>query len=445
MSLSLVSFSYKTTPLDLREKLAIPANVLPELVRQARMECGMAETMAFSTCNRVEFYGVAGETPPQKDLLEWMRVGFPGWDPKLEAAAVQMKDDAALTHLFRVAASLESMVIGEPQILGQVKDGYSAAVESGAAGTYLNGLMQRVFRAAKRVRTETEIARNPVSISYVAAELAGRIFDDFSDVTVMVVGAGEMAELVIKHLQKSGAKRLVITNRTFANAVSLAERFQGDAVQYGNLAEHLAEADIVISSTGAPDYVITEEMTRKALKVRRGRPLFLIDIAVPRDIDPAVDTLSDVYCYDIDDLQDAADQNKKEREVQAVAAQEIIDQEVARFLDWKRAEGVVPVLKALRGHFSAVGEGELKRTLAQLGHLGAGDREAVERAMRSLVNKLLHTPSTRLKALGTEPDGLLYANALSTLFELEPGAEEPAGSAEGLPPNVVPISRQKGG
>lgn len=452
MSLSLITFNYKTTPLNLREKLAVPQSSLPGLLTEARARCGLDEIMMVSTCNRVEVYFRAPDGPQAgRALLEWMKRGFAGWDDELERSAVVLHGEAALTHVFRVACSLESMVVGEPQILGQVKEGYQLACDSAALGPYLNGLMQRVFHAAKRVRTETAIARYPVSVSYVAAELAGKIFDPLADKSVLVVGAGEMAELVVTHLQKAGVRRLAITNRTFANAVALAEKFHGSAVRFEHLNGCLADADIVISSTGAQRPVIDAEMVRTAERVRKGRPMFFVDIAVPRDVDPQVGQIANVYCYDIDDLQSVAKANARERETEALSAQRIVEDEVARFVRWKHSDSVKPVLKALRQHVNALGQQELERLLGHLTHLSDADVTALQAMVQGLVNKLLHQPSTRLKELGEDLNGQVYAEALNELFGLNGSAlavdahDEPAPAprravgSSGAEANVVPF------
>jgi len=453
MSLSLITFNYKTTPLGLREKLAVPSSSVPALLDEARKRCGLDEVMMVSTCNRVEvYYQAADGLAAGRALLEWMKRGFAGWDEELERSAVMLHDEAALTHVFRVACSLESMVVGEPQILGQVKQGYQLAGECNALGPYLNGLMQRVFHAAKRVRTETAIAHHPVSVSYVASELAGRIFETLDDKTVLVVGAGEMAELVVTHLQKAGVRRLQITNRTFANAVALAEKFHGSAVRFDHLAEQLADADIVISSTGAQGFVIDAEMVRTAERARKGRPMFLIDIAVPRDVDPQVGQISNVYCYDIDDLQSVADANHRERETEALSAQRIVDEEVARFVGWKHSDAVKPVLKALRCHFSELGEQELDKVMERFKDLPESDAAALRALVQGLVNKLLHLPSTRLKELGEDLNGHVYAEALAELFSLqtEPqpaktqGGNKVRSAAGGGDANVLPFRAAAG-
>ena len=424
MTFSLVSINYKHAPLALRERLAIPAAEMPALLEDLKADCGLDELMVVSTCNRVEFYhlhGDAGHSPPA--VLDWVKGRHAGLGSELEECAIALSDQAALMHLFRVGCSLESMVIGEPQILGQVKDGYRAARENGSAGPFINGLMPKVFHAAKRVRTETGIARFPVSVSQVAADLAAQIFDSLAQRTVMVIGAGEMAELVIRHLQKAGVRRLLITNRTFSNAVALAERFQGDAVRFENLESNLAASDIVISSTGAQGFIIGEEEARAAQKARKGKPIFFIDIAVPRDVHPDVNELANVYCYDVDDLQAAATANHREREEEAFKAQQIVEEEVERFFRWREADAVAPVIKALRGHFQETGAFELEKTLARLKHLPESDAAAVRKMVDALLKKLLHDPSMRLKQLGDGEDPLLHAQAVAHAFGLDP---EPA-------------------
>ncbi|MDH4248577.1 MAG: glutamyl-tRNA reductase, partial [Deltaproteobacteria bacterium] len=408
------------------------------------MGTGFKELMVLSTCNRVEYYFVDGQ--PEAGfvrLLEWLNRRFLVEPGALEPSSVKLEDQVALIHLFRVACALESMVIGEPQILGQLKDAYRLAGESTTLGPELNGLMPRVFHAAKRVRSETGISRFAVSISYVAAELAARIFESLENRTVLVIGAGEMAELAVTHLRKKGVSRLIITNRTFANGVALAEKFGGEAVRFEDLSEYLSQADIVLSSTGARGYVIDQDRVRAALKARRGNPMFFIDIAVPRDIDPKVNDLADAYLYDIDDLQSAADANRKEREKEAQAAQLIIEDELSRYFQWRSANQVSPLVTALRTHFLDTGAIEMEKGLSRLRHLPQEDTEQVRRLVHNLLNKLLHVPSTRLKALGEDPNAPLYAEALRHMFDLSthPPASGPTEAPGKNPaqPKIVPF------
>ncbi len=423
--LSVVSYSFKNAPVELRERLALPAGETARLLPELRTGCGLREVLVLSTCNRVEYYFVAAQRADGFEaLLHWMQERYPDADPALGEGAVRLGGHEALVHLLRVACSLESMVVGEPQILGQLKDAYHLAVEAGTAGAVLTGLLPRVFRTAKRVRTETDIARYAVSVSYVAVELAARIFDSLAEKTVMVIGAGEMAELALSHLMKAGMHRLLLANRTYANAVALAEQYGGAVVPYENLAARLDEADIVITSTGARGHVITREMVRDASRKRRGEPMFFIDIAVPRDVAPSVNDLPDVYCYDIDDLKAVADSNLHEREREAANAQGIIEQDVGAYERWQQSLSVVPTVKALRQRFSETARGELEPALGRMTHLSAEDRAQVQRLVHGVVNKLLHAPSTRLRKLAEEQDSTLYAEALSALFELEAQAED---------------------
>ena len=433
MTLSLLSFSFKTTPIEVREPLAVPPADLPAHLRELRARAGLSELMLLSTCNRVEYYFAAlDDAAAAEALLGALRERMPEADrARLAGTALRLSRREALNHLFRVAASLESMVVGEPQILGQVKDAYQLAAEHHATGPILGGLMPQVLRTAKRVRTETQIARFPVSISYVAVQLAQRIFESLAQQTVLVIWAGEMAELAVEQLMRAGIRRLVIANRTFSAAVGLAERFQGTAQPFERLPELLAEADIVISSTGARGFILTRELVRQAMRARRGKSMFLIDIAVPRDVDPAVNELSNVYRYDVDDLQSVAEANLKEREREAQAAQAIVEQEVERYLRWYEALVAVPIVRALREHFRGVGEEELDKALAQLRHLPAEDQARVQRLVRTLVNKLLHTPSMRLKQVASADDGRLHAETLTRLFDLRPVAAAPADQEGG--------------
>ena len=443
MSLSIVSLNFKTAPVELREQLAFPPELVPGLLEEIRGKTGLSEVMVLSTCNRVEFFFADDDKGKGiHRICGWLEARFREPELELEQAAIMLSGRTALTHIFRVACSLESMVVGEPQILGQVKEAFQLAVENKSHGTLLTGLMPRVFRAAKRVRTETQVARFPVSISFAAVQLASKIFETLEDKSVMVMGAGDMAELTVQHLLKAGIKRLLITNRTFANAVALAEKFQGSAVRFEELETYLPEADIIISSTGARGYIITPEIVRRASRKRRGSPAFFIDIAVPRDVDPAVNDLSDVYCYDIDDLQSVADANKAEREREALEAQKIVEEEVEAYERWVRAHSVVPTVKALRRRFEEVGQQELEATLGKIGALSAEQTSQMRKLVRNLVNKLLHEPSTRLKQESGEAEGRLYSDALAALFALS--SEENPGKADRTQANASSPEEEQG-
>ena len=326
---------------------------------------------------------------------------------ELQAVLYRYADAEAIRHAFRVAASLESMVIGEPQILGQVKEAYQAAEEAGTLGAALNALRNRSLAAAKRVRTETGIGRNAVSVSYVAVELARKIFGELKDKNVLLVGAGKMSELAAKHLVRSGGRATVLGGRTFEKAAELAAALGGKAAPFESLRDELARADIVISGTGAPGLVIHPadvESARAARRGRHARPLFLIDIAVPRDIDPAVRKIGGVFLYDLDDLKAVAEANVRERLKEAAAAEALVEREVREFLDWQKAREAVPLLNELRRRAEEIRRHELDKAKRRIAPLTAEQDEAIEAATTAIVNKLLHSPTVHLKEAARETD-----------------------------------------
>ena len=402
-----VGVSHRTAPLPVRESLAFAPDSLGEALRRLRAEAGSGEAMILSTCNRVEVYA-REEEPPAPDALEAFLCAY----HRRARAEVQpflyrLAHEDAIRHAFRVAASLESMVIGEPQILGQVKEAYQAAEEAGTLGASLNALRNRSLSAAKRVRTETGIGRNAVSVSYVAVELARKIFGQLRDKNVLLVGAGKMSELAARHLVRSGGRATVLGGRTFARATELAAALGGRAMPFESLRDELARADIVISGTGAPGIVIQEadvEIARAARRGRHARPLFLIDIAVPRDIDPAVRRLGGVFLYDLDDLRSVAEANLRERRKEAAAAEALVEREVREFLDWQKARDAVPLLNELRRRAETIRGAELDKARRRLGPLTPAQEEALEAATSAIVNKLLHPPTVHLKEAARESD-----------------------------------------
>ncbi|MDH4224576.1 MAG: glutamyl-tRNA reductase [Deltaproteobacteria bacterium] len=437
MTISVLSLSYKTAPVEVREKLDIPAAQLGQALEELQCLPSLDEVMVVSTCNRVEVYFAAADPAAAFGAIKgWMAARLEGAGFDFEQSVVRLSGKPALNHLFRVAGSLESMVIGEPQILGQVKEAFQASVEKKCVGSVLMGLMPRVFRTAKRVRTETGISRFAVSISYAAVELAGKIFDSMAQKTVLVIGAGEMAELAIAHLIKTGIGRLMVINRTYDNAVALAEKFQGEPLRYEEMELALASADIVISSTGARGFIITPPMVRQVMRQHKGGAMFFIDIAVPRDIDPDINQITNVYCYDIDDLKSVTDSNRKEREKEALAAQAIVDEEVARYQGWADSLSVVPVIRALREKFNQAAMAEVEKTLPRLSGDSAEDGKLVSQMARTLVNKLLHAPSTHVRQVAEEGDGKLMAEVLAGLFDLTPASLAHPSKKEG--PGVEP-------
>ena len=400
-----IGVSHQTAPLALRERLAVAADRLPEMLQRLRAEAGLAEAMMLSTCNRVEVYG-RGEEGGDTRALEWFLGATPGpTRDELMPYVYRLTGAAAIRHAFRVAASLESLVIGEPQILGQVKDAYQAAEQAGTLGSSLNALRNRSLAAAKRARTETGIGRNAVSISYVAVELARKIFGELKDKNVLLVGAGKMSELAARHLVRSGARATVLGGRTIGRAEGLAAALGGRAAAFETLREELAVADIVISGTAAPGTVIRAEDVESARAARRGRhqrPLFLIDIAVPRDIEAAVRRLEGVFLYDLDDLKAVAEANLRLRRREAAAAEALVDAEIGEFLEWQKSLDVVPLVVELRRRGEEIRRAELDKARARLGPLTAEQEHALEAATTAIVNKMLHGPTVQLKELARD-------------------------------------------
>jgi glutamyl-tRNA reductase len=329
------------------------------------------------------------------------------------------RDEEAVRHLFRVASSLDSLVMGEAQILGQVKDAYRRALSENATGLVLNRLMHRAFRTAKRVRTETGIAANPVSVSFAAVELAKKIFGSLAGKKTLIIGAGEMAELTCMHLIGNGAEEITVVNRSIAQAEILAEKYHGRAVGLGALDEVLCDADIVISSTGAPSYVVTQEMVRSCLRKRKNRLLFLMDIAMPRDIDPAADDIENVYLYNIDHLQDIVDENMKNRRRESLKAEQIVHEEVAQYFNWLKELEAVPTIVSIRSKAEGIVRMEMEKASGWMEGLESADRDKVEALVNGIVNKILHAPVTAMKEESAEFQSQDIVAAARQLFRLD--------------------------
>ncbi|MDH5561166.1 MAG: glutamyl-tRNA reductase, partial [Deltaproteobacteria bacterium] len=351
----------------------------------------------------------------QEGFFEFLKIEK---DPEFEF--IKLIGREAANHIFRVTSSLEAMVIGEPQITGQVKNFFHLSVEAGGCGFFLNQILNKAFVTAKRVRNETGIARFAVSISFAATELAKKIFNNLEDKVILVIGAGEMAELAISHLMKAGCSQLLVTNRTFSRAVSLAERFNGSALQFDQMNKHLLVADIIISSTGAKGYILEELAIKQSMKKRKHRPMFLIDIAVPRDIDPAINEISNAYVYDIDDLQTVVDDNLKERQKEAQTAQVIIEEELEKVGDWLATLEVLPTIKIFRDKVLEIANTELQKGMGQMGELTAKQERAMRSAINSFAYKILHNPTVIIKQRAKEGAiGFEYLQILNDLFDLQ--------------------------
>ena len=429
MNLLLLGMNHKTAPVEIRERLNIACAEDFNLLGEILAIPGVEEALYLSTCNRVEILVRSREGGGAEERLRELIFRHGNLSgAELARCLYVYRDETAVRHLFRVAAGLDSLIMGEPQILGQVKDAYRQAVEREAAGIILNKLLHRAFRVAKRVRTETGVANHAVSVSYAAVELAKKIFGTLGDKKILLVGAGEMSELAARHLLKHGGDQLFVANRTWERAVGMAADFQGTAVEFPRLGEVLREADIVITSTGAPGYILTGEMVAAALKRRKNRLLFIIDIAVPRDVDPRAGDLENVYLYNMDDLQEIADENMAIRKEEAARGEEIIAAETEEFLAWFDTLAVVPTIVSLREKAEAIIAGELERAEGWLRNLRPEDREEAALLAQAIVNKLLHDPMTSLKEETREGAARAYVAALRRLFRLD-GAGGEKGEA----------------
>lgn len=420
MHVVVVGISHRTAPLELRERLALDEEAALRLSQELLSEGAACEIVALSTCNRTELYLYARDSlAARQAALAHLARRANVSSVHLEPSLYSYSGDRAIGHLFRVTASLDSMVVGEAQIVAQVKAAYQQACDGGCTAVVLNRLFRHALEVGKRVRTETAIGERPVSVSSAAVELALQVFGRFRDHTVLLIGAGETSELTATHLKAHGVERILVANRTNAAAEDLARRVGGRAVPFEDLEGHLAAADIVISSTAAPHYVITRERLERALRRRRRRPMFLIDIAVPRDLDPDINRVRNAYLYDIDDLQQVVEQNRHEREKEAQHAERIIEQELANVNDWLRSLEVVPMIATLREAVEEIRRGELERLGNRLGDLSDEQRAQVDLLTTSIVNKILHAPTVKMKEVAGRDECYLYVDAVRALFDLD--------------------------
>ena len=416
----LIGLNHKTASVDIRECLAFNAEESCMALCELRDLVAVEEAMLFSTCNRVELLLTAKETEKAVAEAKAFLAKFKNIKlDEFESALYMHQGNDAIRHIFRVAASLDSMMVGEPQILGQVKAAYKTATEQNTTGVILNRLLHRTFFVAKRIRSETGIGDHAVSISYAAIELGHKIFGDLTGKKVLLIGAGEMAELAVEHLIRHRSKEIYVANRTFERCVELAEKYKGTAIRFEEISDFLSHVDIVISSTGAQGYVIEKTQVKGVMRSRRNRPIFFIDIAVPRDIDPKTNGLNNVYVYDIDDLKGIVDDNIEDRQREAVKAERIIDEAVIHFGQWVDSLEVVPTIKALRAKVNAVAQAEIQRTLQQMGHLTKEDQKSIERMTSALVNKILHAPTHYLKSNGCQGDRSNSLDLARKLFGLD--------------------------
>lgn len=415
----LIGINHKTAPVELRECLAFTEDESESALGALSRKPHIEEVLLFSTCNRVEVLVVTANKAAAIDATK---------DYIAEANNIPRKEfedslyihegDEAVRHIFRVASSLDSMVVGEPQILGQVKNAYRMATEAKASGVILNRLLHRTFLVAKRIRTETGIGDHAVSISYAAVELGRKIFGSLEGKNVLLVGAGEMAELAVEHLIRNRVGKIYVANRTFENGVELARRFNGQAIRFEEISDSLQLVDIIISSTGSPDYVITRDQVKGVIRIRRNRPIFFIDIAVPRDIDPRVNRLTNSYVYDIDDLQGVIEENIEDRQREAIKGERIVDEAVIRFREWYASLEVVPTIVALRNKLESIAETEIKKTL-QSNKIPESSIGAIQKMAGSLINKIMHDPMVYLKNDSMPGDKSKHIDTVRKLFKLD--------------------------
>ncbi len=425
MNILVIGLNHRTAALELREKLAFNGPRLEEGLLKISELPAVNEALIISTCNRVEIYLNTDETERVVESIKDFFVNFFGIKKEsLENTLYVYDDMKAARHIFRVASSLDSMVVGEPQILGQIKDAFDCALKQKSTGVLLNRLFKKSISVAKRVRTETGIAQNAVSISFAAVELAKKIFTDLTKKSFMLLGAGEMAELAAKHIITSGVGDIVVANRTYERACGLAEEFNGRPVKFEDFIHEMAHCDILICSTGAENYVLMKSQMQKVMKERKNRPVFIIDISVPRNIDPGINELNNVYLYDVDDLQGVIETNILERQKEAAKAEEIVEDEIETFRKWMSSLDAVPTVIALREKAESIKKEELERLLNSLPDLRDKDRQAIENMANSIINKLIHAPTAALKEESEDRDILIAT--IKKLYKINGNEESPS-------------------
>ncbi len=425
MQIVAVGLNHKSAPVSIREQIAFAPERQEEALRQLVASPEILEGLLLSTCNRVELYACSHDGPAAASRLKSFLAEFHGVsEESLTTHLYEFHSEQAIRHLFRVASSLDSMVIGEPQILGQLKDAFAVAEGCRSVGLILTRLLHKTFSVAKRVRSETTIACQAVSISYSAVELARKIFGSLQDRSVMIIGAGEMCELAARHLVNHKTAGLLVANRTFERALELAKKFDGRAVPFNDFPDYLAQADIVLASTAATGYLLTRSQVEKVIRQRKNRPMFFIDIAVPRNIEPAVNEVNNAYLYDIDDLQNVIDANVKERGKAADKAEAIIDQEIGRFQRWLSDLELTPTIRDLQQQLERVRQQEMDKTFGQLQTLGPEERQAIDACTGAIIKKILHRPIAILKERRHDMSGEQYLDAVRMLFGLDGETED---------------------
>lgn len=420
MPIFLVGLNHTTAPVEVRERVAFTSDQSRTALTTLAERGLLREDVILSTCNRSEIYGLSeGDSSPLEEIRNFVCEFHHISPATLNGCFYQQAQEEAVRHLFRVASSLDSQVVGEPHILGQVRNAFVLALENKSTGIVLNRLFQKAVEVGKRVRAETEIGSRPVSLSSVAVETAAKIFGKLEGRAVLVLGAGEMSELTVESLSLHGVKNFVVANRSLDRAQELAAKFKGTAVPWEKLDEALLPPDIIISSTSSPDFVITKEHLERLMSARKRRPLFFIDIALPRDIDPRVQEIYNVYLYNLDDLKSIAENNRAEREKDIPKADRIVGEEVRLFMRWLEGLAAVPTVTSLRKKVEQIRTAELEAHLRKLGPMGERERNIIDALTQSIVNKILHEPTIRLKRTADESERQDHAKALRYLFDLD--------------------------
>jgi glutamyl-tRNA reductase len=429
MNFLLIGVNHKTAPVEVRERFSVPESQLAEAIKSLTAYPGVEEGLILSTCNRVELLArtTNGTTDLRGFISEYFRLNAAEVGPHL----YEKRENDAIQHIFRVASSLDSMVVGEPQILGQVKEAYAVARAVGAVNSQLDALMTRAFAVAKKVRTETAIASSAVSVASVAVDLAKKIFGSLKGKHVYMVGAGKMIELAARHLIAHGVGRIFVSNRTSDRAMAVAKKFNGEAIPFDQLYETVDRADIVISSTGAPHFIFRREHGEMFLARRKNRPMFFIDIAVPRDVDPKVNELDGIFVYDIDDLRAVVASHVGDRQREAQKAEALVQMEVERFIARLQTLDVVPTIVSLQEHLETIRQAEIDRVRGRLGTLSPEQEMAVEAMSRGIINKIMHTPITTLKTAAREQEATTVVELVKRLFNLREDKEQAKSTGAG--------------
>jgi glutamyl-tRNA reductase len=420
MQLAVLGLNHNSAPVEVREKLAVDGEDLARMYSEVMANDRIYEAMIISTCNRVEYYIVTDDFLCNIDsVLEIVSEHCDMDRVELRKYTYIHCGEDSVRHIFRVACGLDSLVMGEPQIFGQVKDSFEACRENGGAGTFMRKLEEFTIKTTKKVRTHTGIGENPVSVSYAAVELASKIFGNLEKKSALIIGAGEMCELASRHLVTAGIGSITVTNRTLFKAENLAEEIGGDVIDFSCFKEKIGEVDIVLSSTGAPDILVSKDDVKSVMPKRKKRPMFFIDIAVPRDIDPEIASLENIYVYDVDDLKAVVEANRKQREKEAVKAEEYILQGLDSFYGWLESMKIVPVIKALRAEFEDTKEAELQRFAGKMKVTDEKELAKMQYLLSAYMNKVLHTPLKNLKNKGASGGKYTLDEAMKILFELE--------------------------